>query len=45
MVSNPFVKILRQTMRLAQSRFDKTFLASQAADRKVIFASHLKNSR
>ena len=45
MVLDPFVKILRQTMRLVQSRFDKIFLATEAADRKGIFASHLKNSR
>jgi hypothetical protein len=45
MVLDPFVKILRQTVRLAQSRFDKIFLATEAADRKGIFGSHLKNSR
>ncbi len=37
MVSDPFVKILPQTMRLAQSRSDKILLASETADRKVIF--------
>jgi hypothetical protein len=37
MVSDPFIKNPGQTMRLLHGRFDKIFLASDAADRKVIF--------
>jgi hypothetical protein len=37
MVSDPLVKILGQTMRLLQNRLEQNFLASEAADRKVIF--------